>query len=150
MGSLIAVLATLAGAVTAGLMQHLSTASAARRQRAEQQQRALAEAIPALLAAVVEHREHQYLKVAARRDGWSDTPESRAARYAARSRMTQAMDRLYMATDDAELLSTAQAAVDAATAVGDAPQDQFDAAGVRARETHTTLRTAAARHLHHR
>ncbi|MHC5902875.1 hypothetical protein ACVNF4_03015 [Streptomyces sp. S6] len=139
---------TLAGAVVAGLMQHLTAARTARVALVEQRRQALARAVPALLAALVGHREQQYLKVAARREGRADTPEARSARYAARSAVTSAMDTLHMATCDAGLLELAQSAVDAAMAVGDVPESELETAGVRARVAHTALREAAARHLY--
>ncbi|MEU2559403.1 hypothetical protein ABZ626_08725 [Streptomyces longispororuber] len=146
--TLIAVLGTLAGAVVAGLMQHLTASRAARSASAEQQRMALAAAITALLAAVVRHREQQYLKIVARRDGREDDVEARRARYAARSAVTSAMDALHLTTQDPELLAAAQEAVDAAFAIGDVPAAELDAAGLRARKAHTALRLAGARHLY--
>ncbi|MFJ3419086.1 hypothetical protein ACIPN8_22365 [Streptomyces sp. NPDC086082] len=61
--TLVAVLGTLAGTIVAGLMQHLTTTRTTRAATAEQRRRALADAIPALLAALVRHREQQYLKI---------------------------------------------------------------------------------------
>lgn len=146
--TLIAVLGTLAGTVVAGLMQHLTTARTARNATDERRRQALAEAVPALLAAIVRHREHQWLKVAARRDEQPDTAEARQARYAARSAVTSAMDTLHMVTRVGGLLATAQEAVDAAMALGDAGADELDAAGLRARQAHTALRETGARHLY--
>ncbi|WBB58481.1 hypothetical protein O7599_22935 [Streptomyces sp. WMMC500] len=145
--TLVAVLGTLAGAVVAGAMQHLTATRTARTTTAEQRRRALAEAVPTLLAAVVRHREQQYLKIAARRESRDDTVEARQARYAARSAVTSAMDTLYMVTQDRELLAAAQEAVDAAMALGDVPGSEVDAAGLRARQAHTALREAGARAL---
>ncbi|MFD7224754.1 pRL2-23 [Streptomyces sp. NPDC059892] len=146
--TLIAVLGTLAGALVAGLMQHLTTSRTARAALVERRRQALVDAVPALLAALVGHREKQYLKVVARRDGLPDTVEARQARYAARSAVTSAMDSLHMATQDRELLDRAQAAVDAAMAIGDVPDADLDAAGLRARQAHTALRAASAAHLY--
>ncbi|MFJ1644937.1 protein kilB [Streptomyces sp. NPDC088258] len=146
--TLIAVLGTLAGTIVAGLMQHLTTSRTARAAADERRRQALAQAIPALLAAVVQHREQQYLKVMARREGAGDTAEARRLRYAARSAVTSAMDTLHMATQDAVLLRVAQEAVDAAMAIGDVPAAELDAAGVRAREAHTALRTTGSAHLY--
>ncbi|MVO89381.1 hypothetical protein GPA10_32670 [Streptomyces sp. p1417] len=146
--TLIAVLGTLAGAVVAGFMQHLSTTRTARTAMAEQRRKALATAVPALLSALVRHREQQYLKIVARRDGVADTVEARRARYAARSAVTSAMDTLFMTTQDSDLLAIAQEAVDAAMAVGDVPASELDAAGLRARQAHTALRVAGARHIY--
>jgi hypothetical protein len=145
--TLIAVLGTLAGALVAGFMQHLTTTRTAREALAERRRAALAEAVPALLAAVVRHREQQYLKIEARKGGLPDSEDARRARYAARSAVTIAMDRLHMVTDDPELLAVAQEAVDAAMAVGDVPDAEVPAAGLRARKAHTALRLAGARLL---
>ncbi|WP_405659119.1 hypothetical protein [Streptomyces sp. RK9] len=146
--TLIAVLGTLAGAVVAGFMQHLSTTRTTRTATAEQRRRTLADAVPALLAALVRHREQQYLKIVARREGVADTAETRQARYAARSAVTSAMDTLFMTTQVGGLLAVAQEAVDAAMAVGDVPADELDAAGLRARQAHTALRVAGAQHIY--
>ncbi|MFG2148635.1 hypothetical protein ACGFRG_31235 [Streptomyces sp. NPDC048696] len=146
--TLIAVLGTLAGAVVAGMMQHLSTARTERAAKDERRRQALAEGIPALLAAVVGHREQQYLKIEARRDGLADTVEARRARYAARSAVTSAMDALYMTTSDRSLLAVAQEAVDAAMAIGDVPAEELAVAGLRARKAHTALREAGAAALY--
>ncbi|WP_369377564.1 hypothetical protein [Streptomyces sp. cg36] len=141
-------LGTLAGAVVAGLMQHVTTARTAREVAAERRREALATSIPALLAAIVRHREQQYMKIEARRENREDTPEARQSRYAARSAVTSAMDTLHMVTRNTELLAVAQEAVDAAMAIGDVPADELDAAGLRARKAHTALRLAGARHVY--
>ncbi|MEW2571739.1 hypothetical protein [Streptomyces sp. NPDC047070] len=146
--TLIAVFGTLAGAVVAGFMQHLTTTRTARTAQTERRRQALAEAIPALLAALVRHREQQYLKVVARRKAQPDTVEARQARYAARSAVTSAMDTLYMVTQRRDLLALAQEAVDAAMTLGDVPAGELDAAGLRARQAHTALRTAGAQHVY--
>ncbi|MFD9880092.1 hypothetical protein ACFWZT_01340 [Streptomyces alboflavus] len=146
--TLIAVLGTLAGAVVAGFMQHLSATRTIRTATAEQRRRALADAVPALLGALVRHREQQYLKIVARREGVADTAETRQARYAARSAVTSAMDTLFMTTQNSDLLAVAQEAVDAAMAVGDVPAGELDAAGLRARQAHTALRVAGAQHIY--
>ncbi|WP_105970428.1 hypothetical protein [Streptomyces geranii] len=140
--TLIAVFGTLAGATVAGVMQHLTATRTARTATAEQRRKALADAIPALLAALVRHREQQFLKIVARREGQADTTEARQARYAARSAVTSAMDVLHMTTREGGLLAIAQEAVDAAFALGDVPDAEVDAAGLRARKAHTALRTA--------
>ncbi|MFJ3193759.1 hypothetical protein ACIQKE_36380 [Streptomyces griseoviridis] len=145
--TLIAVLGTLAGALVAGLMQHVTTSRTARAAAAERRREALAAAVPALLAAIVRHREQQYLKIENRAEGRADTPEARQARYAARSAVTSAMDTLHMVTTNAALLTVAQDAVNTAMAIGDVPADEVAAAGRRARVAHTALRLEAARHL---
>ncbi|MEV0439949.1 hypothetical protein AB0I84_24225 [Streptomyces spectabilis] len=146
--TLIAVLGTLAGTIVAGLMQHLTATRAARSATAEQQRKALATAVTALLAAVVRHREQQYLKIVAQREGQKDDVEARRTRYAARSAVTSAMDALHLTTQNPDLLSAAQEAVDAAFAIGDVPAAELDDAGLRARKAHTALRVASARRLY--
>ncbi|MFH8295058.1 protein kilB [Streptomyces sp. NPDC018059] len=146
--TLIAVLGTLAGTALAGLTQHLTATRTARRATAEQRRQALAAAVPALLGALVRHREQQYLKLVARRNGQDDSGEARQARYAARSAVTSAMDTLHMTTQNPDLLDAAQEAVDAAMALGDAAEADLDAAGLRARKAHTALRLTGARHIY--
>jgi len=148
-------LCTLAAAIVGGLMQHLTATRTTRAATAERRRRALAEAIPALLAAIIRYREHQYLKFAAFRSELPDTVEARQARYAARSAVTSAMDVLFMTTQDRNLLQAAQEAVDAATALGDLrvspgsiPETEVDDAGLRARQAHTALREASAHYLY--
>jgi hypothetical protein len=70
--AIVAVIGTLLGAVTAGVMQHLTTV-AARRDRDRQ---ALATAVAALLGAATDHRRHQYLKHVMRRQRHEETMES--------------------------------------------------------------------------
>jgi len=147
-GTLLAVLGTLGGALVAGLLQHLTTTRSERAARSERHRQTLAAAVPALLSALVRHREQQYLKIVARRTGEPETDEDRRARYAARSAVTSAMDDLHMATRDDTLLGLAQEAVDATIALGDAAPDEADAVGMRARVTHTTLRLAGAARVH--
>jgi hypothetical protein len=146
--TLIAVLGTLAGALVAGFMQHLTASRTTRAAQIERRRQALADAVPALLSALVRHREQQYLKIKARREALADTVEARQARYAARSAVTSAMDTLHMATIDARLLAVAQEAVDAAMALGDVPAAELDAAGLRARQAHTALREWGAAALY--
>ena len=145
--AIIAVLGTLAGSGLTGLLAHLTSARADRRQRAAQNRALLLEALVELQGAIVGHREQQWLKIADRRAGTADSRAARETRYAARTRLTGALDRLHLLTSDAVLLAAAEAARDAAVALGDAPLDQTDAAGQRAREAHTTLRRVAACHL---
>ncbi|MFJ4786167.1 hypothetical protein [Streptomyces sp. NPDC088794] len=94
------------------------------------------------------HREQQYLKIEARREGRGDSPGERQARYAARSAVTSAMDALHMVTRDTELIAVAQEAVDAAMELGDVSVDELSAAGLHARKAHTALRVAGARHVY--
>lgn len=136
--TIIAALAALAGAFGTSALQYVTTTRQQRRQ-------ALAAAVRELLAAIVRHREHQWLKIAARREGVRDADGAREARYAARSAVTSAMDALHMATRDGGLLGTAQEAVDAAMALGDTPEEGLDAARLRAQKAHTALRLAGAK-----
>ncbi|WP_055702881.1 hypothetical protein [Streptomyces silaceus] len=147
-GTLIAVLGTLAGTVVAGFMQHLTTTRNAQKATAEARRQHLASAIPALLAALARHREQQYLKIVARREAQADTTDARQARYAARTAVTSAVDTLHMATRDRELLAAAQEAVNAAMALGDATESELDAVGLRAREAHTALRVIGAQRIY--
>ncbi|MEU2873483.1 hypothetical protein ABZ769_30500 [Streptomyces olivoreticuli] len=146
--TIVAVLGTLAGALVAGFMQHVTAARTARAEQVERRRQVLAESVHALLRALVCHREQQYLKISARNEGLADTEEARRARYAARSAVTDAMDSLHMATADASLLAVAQDAIDAAMAVGDVPAAEREVAGLRARVAHTALREAGAALIH--
>ncbi|UED85286.1 hypothetical protein [Streptomyces profundus] len=145
--AIVAVLGTLAGSGLTGVLAYVTSARVDRRQRAAEHRAALLDALVELHGAIVGHREQQWLKIADRAGGVSDSREAREARYAARTRMTGALDRLHMLTTDTEVLATAQAARDAAVALGDAPVGQVEAAGQRAREAHTRLRQVAARCL---
>ncbi|MFF3327712.1 hypothetical protein [Streptomyces sp. NPDC002889] len=141
--TIIAVLGTLAGAVVAGLMQQLTTARAERAAQAERRRQALVEAVPGLLAALVEYRGHQYMRLRSLQEHVPETPEERKARYASRGAVTHAMDRLYMATRDQALLDAAQAAMD--TTFAFEPHDRTDdAVGEQAREAHSAFRLRAA------
>jgi type II secretory pathway pseudopilin PulG len=155
--SLIAVLGTLAGVVLASLMQYLTDA----RGRRERQRQALAAAISDLLVAVLTLREQQWLKIAATRDGQPDTPDARAQRYAARSRLTVAHDQFAMTTNAADLLAAARKAGNAALELcdidtGPADNGRFspDIEGYlaeirnRTRRTHTALRELGAARVH--
>jgi len=148
--TLLAVLGTLAGALTAGWMQHLTTTRTTEAARAERRRQALVDAFPALLGALVDHRRHQYLKHVARREGRPDTADARAARYEARSGVTKAMAAVQMATRDADLLHTARAAVAATFALGEASHDQdaLSEAGDLARAAHDALQDAAAAYVY--
>lgn len=139
--SIVAVAGTLLG----GLLQYAITAFGDRRATAERRRQALVDAVPTLLGALTDHRRHQYLKIVARREGSPDTVEAREQRYAARSAATKAMAALQMATQDRTLLDLARRAVDASFALGDAPDDNVQAAGDTARTAHDAFQEAAAR-----
>ncbi len=72
--TLVAVLGTLAGTIVAGLMQHLTSTRTTEKAATERRREALATAVPSLLAALIRHREQQYLKIVARREERADTP----------------------------------------------------------------------------
>ncbi|MEV0556260.1 hypothetical protein AB0I27_22760 [Streptomyces sp. NPDC050597] len=140
--AIVAVTGTLLGSLLTFLVGDMR----ARRDRRRQD---LAAAIKAVLEGAVRLRNRQYLKHAARRNDEADGPEAREARYDARTNLTSALDTLYLATGDRQLLAAAQEAFDTAVALGDAEGDQqIEAAGLRARQAHTALRTAGADTLH--
>ncbi|WP_344400627.1 protein kilB [Streptomyces longisporus] len=144
--AIIAVLGTLLGAVTAGVLQQFATKSA----RRDRDRQALAAAVAGLLGAATDHRSHQYLKHVLRRQGGEETLELRAARYEARSAMTKALTALVIATDDPGLLALAERLVAASNEVGEQPhadRTAVDEAGNRAREAHAALQRAAANHM---
>lgn len=146
--SIVAVTGTLLGA----LLTFLGTAW---RARADRRRREFVGAVNAVLKAFVEFRAQQYLKIADRRQGVTDTRETREARYAARSALTTAIDQMYTATGGQEFLAVADEARRLAVALGDtATPDGVDEAAVadigdQARRTHTALRRAARHALHH-
>ena len=145
MGSaIIAVIGTLLGALAAAGMQHLATASARRHHDRQTRAAAIAE----LLAAATDHRMHQYLKHVARRDGQTDTLETRSARYAARSAMTKALTAVRLSGAPTGITGLAADLVTASTALGEMPSDDraaVDTAGEAARRAHQALETAAVR-----
>ncbi|WP_282790888.1 hypothetical protein [Streptomyces sp. CC224B] len=143
--AIVAAAAALAGVLVTqvtGLLQ-------GRRERAEWWRERLLDALSDLLAAGVDHRRHQYLKIAARREGLPDTRETREARYEARSSVTRAMAAVQIATRDREVLDLAHRLVDASFALGDAADSDVDAVGDAARDAHNELLATAA-HLAHR
>ncbi|MEU0630632.1 hypothetical protein [Streptomyces sp. NPDC005989] len=145
--AIIAVLGTLLGALAAGAMQHLITLSA----RRDRDRQALAAAVAGLLGAATDHRRHQYLKHASRRVGGTpEAPETRAARWEAKSAMTKALTALKLATDDPALLRLAGGLVDASREVGDPSDDDRPAiadSSDRTHQAHADFETAAAQHL---
>ena len=143
----------VAGTLLGGLLTFLV---GDRRARVERERRELVDAVNGVLAAFVAFRSKQYLKIAARREGRSDSDETRAARYDARSALTTAIDQMYTATADQQLLITAEWARELAVALGDAapaggPVDEtaVNEIGEQARQIHTALRNAAHHALHH-
>ncbi|WP_181785101.1 hypothetical protein [Streptomyces phytophilus] len=143
--AVIAVIGTLAGGIAAGLMQHVSAVRREDAERAERRRQELAEAAVALIGRLVDHRRHQYLKIAARRDGIVDAPEAREARYEARSAVTQAMTTLRIVTDDRRLLALAEAAINATFALGDASEAELSDVRARSLAAHELLLNATAK-----
>lgn len=145
--AIIAVLGTLLGALTAGAMQHLITRSA----RRDRDRQALAAAVASLLGVATDHRRHQFLKHVARRESTApETPETRAARWEAKSAMTKALTVLTLATDDPALLRLAGDLVDASLEVGDPAYEErpaIDGSGRRAHQAHAAFQAAAALYL---
>lgn len=145
--AIIAVLGTLLGALAAGAMQHLITLSA----RRDRDRQALAAAVAGLLAAATDHRRHQYLKHAGRGVGETpEPPETRAARWEAKSAMTKALTALKLATDDPELLRLAGTLVDTSREVGEPSHDDRPAlvgSSERTHQAHAAFEAAAAQHL---
>lgn len=140
--AIVAVTGTLLGSLLTFLVGDVR----ARRDRRRQD---LATAIKAVLEGTVWLRNRQYLKHVARRNGDDDGAEAREARYDARTNLTSALDTLYLATGSRALLAAAQEAFDTAVALGDAEgEQQIEAAGLRARQSHTALRNAGADTLH--
>lgn len=142
--AIVAAAAALAGV----LLTQVTGLVESRREKTAWWRERLLEALAELLAAAVDHRRHQYLKIAARREGSSDTRETREARYEARSDVTKAMAAVQIATRDPEILRLAHQAVDTSFALGDAPDDEVDTAGDTARDAHNQLQEKAAQLAH--
>ncbi|MDT0318759.1 hypothetical protein [Streptomyces millisiae] len=150
--SIVAVLGTLAGTVLGVLsQQHLD-----RRARAERHRDELADKVRQLLKAIVLYRELHWLLVADIRDGRAETREDRAARYRARSEVTDARDALALVTTDRDLIERAEAAAWAAIDLSDIElgpvteggftpdvETALTAARDRTRATHNALVRAA-------
>ncbi|MFD5750752.1 hypothetical protein [Streptomyces sp. NPDC127033] len=156
--TLIAVLGTLAGVALASSTQLLTD----RRSRAEQQRQRLAEAIDQLLGALLLYRELYWLVIADIREGETETRDARAARYRARSEITQARDRLGLATASPELTAAAKEAAWSVIDLSDIElssitdgrfsddvEASLSAGRDRSRAAHTALRRAATFHIHH-
>ncbi|MFD5322032.1 hypothetical protein [Streptomyces sp. NPDC127098] len=154
--SIVAVLGTLAGTVLGVLSQQLLD----RRARAERHRDELADKVRQLLKAIVLYRELHWLLVADIRDGRAETREDRAARYRARSEVTDARDALALVTTDLDLIERAEAAAWAAIDLSDielgpVTEGRFAAdveaaltgARERTRATHNALVRAARTYL---
>lgn len=142
--AIVAAAAALAGVLLTQLTGFLPD----RRAKVEWWREKRLDALSELLAAGVDHRRHQYLKIAARRDGQPDTPDTREARYEARSAVTKAMAAVQIATRDPELLRLAHQLVDASFALGDATGTGVDTVGDTARDAHNQLQDKAAELAH--
>ncbi|MFE2041654.1 hypothetical protein ACFXAZ_12120 [Streptomyces sp. NPDC059477] len=156
--TIVAVLGTLAGGALAGFLQHW----AARRAHEEQHRQQVAEAVRALLAAVLTYRELFWLQIAGIREGETETPEARAARFRARSEVTLARDHLELITNDPRLINAARKASWSAidlSAIELGPVDgggrftpeveaALEAARSASRDAHDDLRNAGSAHVH--
>ncbi|ATL88752.1 hypothetical protein [Streptomyces malaysiensis] len=144
--TIVAVAGTLLGAIVAGGMQHLASLSA----RRDRDRQTRTEAIDRLLGNATDHRREQYLKHVARREGQTDTHETRRKRYEARTAMTKALTSVQLSGANEDLIALAADLVTASTALGDAPSEDraaVDTAGDTARQAHAALLAAAVRTL---
>ncbi|MCX4809007.1 hypothetical protein OG601_47265 [Streptomyces sp. NBC_01239] len=146
--AIVAAVAALAGVFLQSLIGD-------RRARLERERREFVAAVRAAQAAFVGFREQQYLKISDRRQGIPDTRETRQARYGARSAFTTAIDQLYTATAERQVLDLVDEAWRVAIALGVAapaggPVDETAVTelGEQARQIHTALRNAAHHALH--
>ncbi|MFC6883507.1 hypothetical protein [Actinomadura yumaensis] len=156
--TLVGAIAALAGVGLASLTQLLTD----RRARAAQHRQQVATLVGALLAAVTRYRELYWLGIAAIRHGEPESAPDRAARYRARSAVTEARDNLALAVNDAELIAAAEAAAWAAIELADIKLGRVGAEGrfdeavetalsterERTRNAHSALRRAAAAYIH--
>ncbi|MFJ4687073.1 hypothetical protein [Streptomyces sp. NPDC088789] len=155
--TIIAVLGTLAGAALATVGQQWAD----RRARAEAHRLQVADAVRALLAAVLHYREHFWLQIEGIRDGESETSQERAARFRARSEVTIARDHLVLLTNHPALIAAARDASWSAIALSDvtlgpvtdqrfadAVEAHLETAREESRVAHTTLRDAGVAYVH--
>ncbi|WP_327230823.1 hypothetical protein [Streptomyces murinus] len=157
--TIVAVLGTLAGGALAGLTQR----STERRARDVVHRQTVTDAVSELLAAIVRYRELYWLSIAARRSGEGETRDDRSARYAARSAITVARDRVGLLVTEPVLLEAAEAAAWSAIELSDvelsavtagrfeeAVEEHLEASRERSRDAHTALRRAATAYVHQR
>lgn len=157
--TVIAVLGTLAGTGLASVTQHLM----GRRTERQQHRQEVTAVVADLMGAILTYRERHWLLIAALREGAAETAGDRALRYAARSAVTRAIDRLALTTNDRGLLTTGSAAAWSAITlsditVGEATGGRFseetetalDAGRERSRDAHTAFRETAATYIHGR
>lgn len=151
-----------AGTALAGVALASSTQLLAdRRARAEQHRRQVAGLVGALLKAVLAYRELYWLRIAAIRNGEPDNAPDCAARYRARSVVTETKDDLALAANDAELLAVAETAAWSAIELSDielgpvtegrfseAVETELAAGRERTRNAHSALRLVGAAYVH--
>lgn len=144
--AIVAAAAAILGALIAGLQQERRD-RAARREEAERQRKAaLAAALQELLKAATWNRQRQYAKHDDRREGRDDTREERDIRYAAHSRLTDALGALVGLTTDERLLDSARCLVDTSLAIASPAAARDDQIGDRARIAHGAMLRAITRH----
>ncbi|MCX4911823.1 hypothetical protein [Streptomyces sp. NBC_00878] len=134
---------TAAAALAGVLLSALITNWQNHTDRKRQQQDQAAKNAEALLGALAEHRQHQYLKIQTRRRSYDETKDDLKDRYAARTHVTRARAAFLRTNRDPHLLELARQAVDTSFALGDTPDNQLQAAGDLAREAHNALQNAA-------
>lgn len=158
--NVIAVVGTLAGAALVMVSQYWTS----QQTRAEEHRREVKEAAHQMLVAVLTYRELYWLWIAGVRAGQPEASADRAARYRARSAVTNARDLIALATTDSALIAAAEEATWAAVELADVdtgPADQdgrfaedieaaLSAGRERARAAHTALRRAGAAYVHRR
>jgi hypothetical protein len=156
--NVIAVLGTLGGASLVIVSQHWAD----RRARAEAHRREVKEATGQLLEAVLTYRELYWLWIAGVREGQHEAGADRAARYRARSAITNARDRLALATTHQALIAAAEEATWSAVDLADIETGSVDGEGrfgpdvealltaghERTRKAHTALRRAGTAFIH--
>ncbi|MFH8617897.1 hypothetical protein ACH4E8_22895 [Streptomyces sp. NPDC017979] len=154
--AVIAVLGTLAGGALATYTQR-STDRAARAERHQQQ---VADALIALLEAILRYREHHWLTIARLRAGEPETPEQVDARFRLRTEITIARDRLALTARGTALVDLGEQAAWAAIELSDIPlgptrdgafapdvEAALDTGRDSSRDAHTALRQAGSTYL---
>lgn len=140
--AIITAVAALAGVLLSTLITNWQTRTDRQRQQHDQ----AAQNAERLLGVLAEHRQHQYLKIQGRRRGYDETKDDLKDRYTARTQVTQARAAFLRTNRNPQLLDLARRAVDTSFALGDAPDDQVQAAGDRARDAHNAFQHAAFQH----
>jgi predicted aconitase len=154
MTTAIIAITTAIAALSGVALQYLITLTTERRSRTDRERQELRTAILNVLATYVRFRQQQYKKIDAYKAG-TDQIELRDQRWNTRTKLTDAIDALYLTTSDQALLDAAETARRLVVELGDAaaPGNVDDARvneiGQRARQAHTALRIAARHALHH-